>query len=590
MNRTKRWVAVAAAGAATLTLAVPLGATAASAVGVPGSLKVARTGDGTDLAITWRAVADVDHYTVSVFDGTTDHVRTVPGDKLTLTHDGSGVCTRYRVKVSAVGRDGSVATTNNYLVGSLAPGGVSKIAATRNEAGTAAEVAWGAPSTALAAAATSYKVAVTNMGTGDVVFAKTMTDTSLPLSGLDPRRQYSVRVTPANDAGSCTTSTTTLYGSKPATPTALTVERDPGTPSKLLVSWTKPAWTGYGPITHYELGIGDLRITKWVKVVGTSYALTMDPNVSHVFAVRAVSSDDIGTTTKPVVLARYGAPGTLVVDPKVTVEEKDGVVTTLVSGPVGTSAAYPRMRISIDPTIKGTWRDEHVVANGASTVIFTQVPCGVYTVVVSGYGAGTEKEFARKVLNRCDVGTIPANLWKVVYGTAEIKGNDVAVTTAGERRIMSTLKRTTADMVFTTTAHLKSGWGYGIWARADVSAGGAAVSGYSMQYDPGYANVNPGFGKALLLRLWHKGSECGTPLARVPFPAGVGVYDPHEFTVVVKGDTLFATIDDKVVFNVPSLATAVKTNGCGMPAPTGTEIGFRTWNTSTATFSGTTLN
>jgi hypothetical protein len=111
-----------------------------------------------------------------------------------------------------------------------------------------------------------------------------------------------------------------------------------------------------------------------------------------------------------------------------------------------------------------------------------------------------------------------------------------------------------------------------------------------MQYDPGYANVNPGFGKALLLRLWHKGSECGTPLARVPFPAGVGVYDPHEFTVVVKGDTLFATIDDKVVFNVPSLATAVKTNGCGMPAPTGTEIGFRTWNTSTATFSGTTLN
>jgi hypothetical protein len=590
MNRTKRWVAVAAAGAATLTLAAPLGTTAASAVGVPGSLKVARTGDGTDLAITWRAVPDVDHYTVSVFDGTTDHVRTVPGDKLTLTHDGSGVCTRYRVKVSAVGRDGSIATTNNYLVGSLAPGGVSKLSANRSELGAAANVAWGAPSTSLAAPATSYKVLVRNMGTGDVILNKSMTDTSVMLTSLDARRQYSVKVTPVNAAGSCTTSTTVLHGSKPSTPTALTVERDASTPSKLNVSWTKPAWSGYGPITHYELGIGDLRITKWVKVTDTSYALTMDPNVNHVFAVRAISSDDIGTTTKPVVLARYGAPGTPVIDPKVTVEETGGVVTTQVSGPVGTSAAYPKMRVSIDPTIKGAWRDEHVVSNGATSVIFTQVPCGVFTVVVSGFGAGTEKEFARKVLNRCDVGTIPANLWKVVYGAAEISGNDVAVTTAGERRIMSTLKRTTQDMVFTTTAHLKSGWGYGIWARADVSAGGAAVSGYSMQYDPGYANVNPGFGKALLLRLWSKGSECGTPLAKVPFPAGVGVYDPHRFTVVVKGDTLFATIDDKVVFNVPSLAAAVKANGCGMPAPTGTEIGFRTWNTSTATFSGTTLN
>jgi len=110
-----------------------------------------------------------------------------------------------------------------------------------------------------------------------------------------------------------------------------------------------------------------------------------------------------------------------------------------------------------------------------------------------------------------------------------------------------------------------------------------------MQYDPGYAKVSS-FGPALLLRLWSRGSECGTPLAKVPFPAGVATYAPHQFTVVVKGDALYATIDGKTVFNVPSLAAAVKANGCGMPAPTGTEIGFRTWNDTTATFTGTTLN
>ena len=46
------------------------------------------------------------------------------------------------------------------------------------------------------------------------------------------------------------------------------------------------------------------------------------------------------------------------------------------------------------------------------------------------------------------------------------------------------------------------------------------MSGYSFQYDPGYANVNAGFGKALLLRLWENGKECGTPIAKVRVAEG----------------------------------------------------------------------
>jgi hypothetical protein len=230
-----------------------------------------------------------------------------------------------------------------------------------------------------------------------------------------------------------------------------------------------------------------------------------------------------------------------------------------------------------------------VIANGATTATFATLPCGLYSVVVTGYGAGTEKEFGRTVVNRCSTGAITADLWKVVYGSATVKGNAVDVTSSGERRIMSTTTHTGQDMALSTTAYLHTGWGYGIWVRADTSAGGASVSGYSMQYDPGYANVSS-FGRALLLRLWSKGSECGSPLALVHFPAGVEVYAPHRFMVVIKGDTLFASIDEKVVFNVASLSTAVKNTGCGMPAPTGTQIGFRTWSDTTATFTGTTLN
>ena len=136
--------------------------------------------------------------------------------------------------------------------------------------------------------------------------------------------------------------------------------------------------------------------------------MALSPNVDHVFAVRALSSDDLGSLTPAVKLARFGASGTPVVDPKVTVDELDGTVTVTASGPVGTHATYPKLRISIDPTMSTGWRDEHVVSNGASLVTFSQVPCGVFTVLVTGYGTGTEKEFGRKVLNRCDVGAVPS--------------------------------------------------------------------------------------------------------------------------------------------------------------------------------------
>src|SRR5690606_24136735 len=99
-----------------------------------------------------------------------------------------------------------------------------------------------------------------------------------------------------------------------------------------------------------------------------------------------------------------------------------------------------------------------------------------------------------------------------------------------ESRVMSTTKRDSQDAVFTTEATLRSGWGYGIWTRASLEKG-ASVSGYSFQYDPGYANVNAGFGKALLLRVWDSGRECGNPVAKVKWPAGLDVNAKHKVVV-----------------------------------------------------------
>jgi hypothetical protein len=250
------------------------------------------------------------------------------------------------------------------------------------------------------------------------------------------------------------------------------------------------------------------------------------------------------------------------------------------------------MLLQIQPTVgnKG-FSDSHVVSNRAGAAVFSKVPCGVYTITVTGQGSdATSKEFGRQVINRCDTGAIPADQWKLVFGRADIKGNSVDMRYGNESRVMSTTKRTSKNAVFTTEATLRSGWGYGIWTRASLERG-ASVSGYSFQYDPGYANVNAGFGKALLLRLWENGKECGTPIARVKWPKGLDVNSTHKIVVVNEGDTLYASIDGIKMFDVPSLKSAIKSSGCSMAEPDGTEVGFRSWNAaSSVLFENTTLS
>ncbi len=599
-TNTLRRKTIASAVAVTTASLSLLPALTASAAGpkAPGTLTVKRTGDSSSqLNISWRAVQNVDHYTVTVFDGNKDISKVVDAKTTELTVDAAGACTRYQVRVSAVDADGAAASTGVYRVAPLAPGGVTNLNLDRSQSGSDAVAFWDAPRNP-GAGSPSYKVQLKQMSTSKVVDEFDTKDTKVQFNNLDPKRTYAVKVTAANEFGSCITSTSLVRNEKPAEPTSFTVVRESAASAIALLTWKAPNWRGYGSVDAYEVvyrAVGD-KESQWMKVPADQeyMKLKLDPNRSWTFQVRAIGSER-GNFSKVATLKKDGAAGLPELDPSVKISEANGTVNVDFTGPVGSSAKYPKMMLSIKPTVttKG-FSDTHVVSNAAGQSVFTQVPCGVYTVTVNGLTADSKesKEFGRQVINRCDTGAIPADMWKLVFGKADIKGNFVDMRYGNESRVMSTLKRDSKDAVFTTEATLSSGWGYGIWTRASLSTGNK-VSGYSFQYDPGYANVNPGFGKALLLRVWDNGSECGNPVAKVKWPAGLEVSAKHKVVVVNKGDTLYASIDGIKMFDVPSLQAAMKTSGCAanFREPAGSEVGFRSWNaTSSVFFENTTLS
>ena len=591
----KRTIAAAVAVSTASLSLVPAFSAFAAGPKAPGSLKVERVGDGQELSISWRSVQNIDHYTVTVFDGKKDVSQVVDAKTDTMTVKAPGTCTRYQVRVAAVDADGATASTGTYRIAPLAPGGVSNLNLDRSADGTRAVAFWDSPRNPGMGGVTHYEVKLKQLSNGKIVDEQKTDSTKVEFNDLDPKRTYAAKITANNEYGSCVTSTSLLRNEKPAEPTNLTVVRDASASALVNLQWTEPKWRGYGSIDAYEVlyrWAGSKEVLKEkVPADKTSMVLKLDPGKQWVFQVRAVGSER-GNLSRAVTLLKDGAPGTEELDPAVTITETDGTVDLSFTGPVGSSKKYPNMLLKIQPTVgnKG-FSDAHVVSNNAGEASFTQVPCGVYTVTVTGLGPDKEsKEFGRQVINRCDTGMIAADQWKLVFGRADIKGNQVDMRYGNESRVMSTTKRASKNAVFTTEATLRSGWGYGIWTRASLEKG-ASVSGYSFQYDPGYANVNAGFGKALLLRLWENGKECGTPIAKVKWPKGLEVNDKHKIVVVNEGDTLYASIDGIKMFDVPSLKTAIKTSGCKMAEPDGTEVGFRSWNASSSVlFENTTLS
>jgi hypothetical protein len=592
---TRRKAIATAVAISTASLSLLPAVSASAAPKAPGKLTVKRTGENLQqLAIQWSPVPGVSNYTVTVFDGKKDISRVVDGKTTELVVDAPGECTRYQVRVASVD-DSGTASTGIYRVPTLAPGGVGSMQTDRSNDGEGAKAYWKAPQFPGSGGEPAYLVQLKAMASGKIVEEFKTKETEVKFGDLDPKRQYAVKVTPYNEYGQCITGTSLIRNEKPSPSTDVQVYRDGTSPAIVHLTWNPPKWNGYGKIEGFEIYYRQSDKKKpevdKVKAGDNHWKATLNPDKAYTFQIRAFGSSGFGEMSKPVTLAKDGAEGTEENDPKIEITEADQVVAVNFAGPVGSSKKYPQMRLDIQPTVGKGYRAAELVSNGAGSISLGKVPCGVYTVVVTGLGEKGSKEFGRTAINLCNTGLIPQNLWRKVFGQADIKGNTVDMHYGNESRVLSTVKRTSKNAVFTTEATLRNGWGYGIWTRADVSKNGNKISGYSFQYDPGYANVNAGFGKALLLRLWEEGKECGTPLARVKWPAGLEVNDTHKIVVVNEGDVLYASIDGIKMFDVPSLKEAIEKSKCEMQAPEGTEVGFRSWNAKTSVvFENTTLS
>ena len=598
MSRRRTTTKALTAGAvATLMLAGAATPALATDISAPRGILVQRdAATPTTLNIGWKPQPGTDHVRVSVFDGTTDAVKTYPTDVLTDDFAGSGECTRYQVRIAGVAADGTSAAAGTVLVNSLAPGGLGSITSERADSGTTGIISWTAPAWWGAGTDPAYTVKVTESSTGRVLVDATTPDTSVTVPEIDPGRQYVAKVTPVNSYGGCFTSSQVLRAGKPSPPSGLAAART-DVPSTIRLTWKKPAWEGYGAITHYRVYYGDSIVSKTIDVTENEVTIEgFNPDKDSKFQVVAYDGDLRGEPSASFTLLRIGAAGERELDPSVRITESDGFIRATIDGPVGSSTAYPDLFLDVVPAApSSTYTEHHQIANRATALTFDKVPCGVFTVAVSGQGESGSKEFGRVLVNRCQVGELDRTMWRLVYGRADITGNVVDMGNGSETRVISQKPMTQPDMALTTRATLRSGWGYGIWLRAELpaNANNAAISGYTMQYDPGYGRVNS-FGPALLLRVWDSGKECSTPLARVKWPQGLEVNSKHLVTAVTQGDSLWMSIDGTRLFAVPSLSDARVSSGCaaaGFKEPNGTQIGFRTWGSGTsAIFEESTLN
>lgn len=145
----------------------------------------------------------------------------------------------------------------------------------------------------------------------------------------------------------------------------------------------------------------------------------------------------------------------------------------------------------------------------------------------------------------------------------------------GERRVHAA--STASDYTITANATLRSGAGYGIYARATVDAA-AKLTGYCIQLDHAY-----GTGQ-IVVRQLISDAELGVPIAHVNVPAGFAWYGvPHTVGVTLKGNTMNVTIDGGQALNVPDLATASAFSvkyaygTTTYPAPASGGYGLRAW-------------
>lgn len=117
---------------------------------------------------------------------------------------------------------------------------------------------------------------------------------------------------------------------------------------------------------------------------------------------------------------------------------------------------------------------------------------------------------------------------------------------------------------------MTQGNGFGTYFRSTLT--GSGLNGYVFQYDPGatgYGNKNGSF----LIRRWVNGVEVMTPIAVAPM-SGLTTYNvPHDFKIVVKGDTFTVFMDGQQILSAKD--STYPTGGTGL----------RSWDSTSACLS-----
>jgi hypothetical protein len=550
--------------------------------GSPKRVTVARAADNpSNVEIAWSPVDGAVRYNVSVFDGVQDTVRVVqaPATKLSLTREGS--CVRLRVNVSTRDSSGSGATSGSVWLRSLGPGGISGLRAERSADGSTLTGSWQPPTWAGHGVPGGYRVQLVRTNDKAVVYDEVVPDPAIAVDGLDPVRNYRLAVSAQNSYGSCVTGRLTIGDSRAGAIAGIKVDRDATEPNRIDVAWKAPAYSGSSPISHYMVGHGLGKPTSWVRVPADSTAtgFTIDDRPGWVVQVHAFNNNGPGQPSAVVKIPGLeppsgGAATVTTVRPGVTISEENGQIIVRSTAAAGSDRQYPRLLVRIRPTLdNGGFIDEQWGQAGAQMLSFSEVPKGVYTVVVSGTNGTGEVEYGRRIVNVGDVGQVePAN-WRLLHGKATASGTTVRTEKGGEARLVARTALPRDDLTLMSTVTLTEGRGYGLYFRAGVEK--RRLSGYLFEYDPGYDAVVPGHGPAFVLRVQHQDKECATPLAVSKMPPRVAAAGAHRVALVAKGDRLYATVDDVVAFEVPSLSAALAASRCAMPAPAGRQVGLR---------------
>jgi|GEM_PF-4599537 len=235
-------VGAALVGAGMAAVVAPGAALAAKPFvpGVPMGLSVARssTTDVQVMRVSWKTVAKSDHYDVLVSDGTTETVYTA-GPNATFLDVATANCASYQVRVGARNAAGAGGTTKPTSMGSVGPGPVTSLQASRTGDGSTASVTWRGQSWG------GYKIRgnpngkhdyrpvapgenlatiidVVRDSDGAVVYTRgrvargQLTFFGADLAKLAPAQAYTVRVSLTNDFGSCNTQQIHIAPSHPA--------------------------------------------------------------------------------------------------------------------------------------------------------------------------------------------------------------------------------------------------------------------------------------------------------------------------------------------------------------------------------------